>query len=54
MLYYYAIELLSNYGGYKNAFLTIKLRVPSRTFEILDGVNEDYTRLEKPSIFVLI
>ena len=48
------MELLSNYGGYKNAFLTTKLRVPSRTFEILDGVNEDYTRLEKPSIFVLI
>jgi hypothetical protein len=48
------MELLSNYGGYKNAFLTTKLRVPSRTFEILDGVNEDYTRLEKPSIFALI
>jgi len=54
MLYYYAMELLSNYGGYKNAFLTTKFRVPSRTFEMLDGVNEDYMSGEKLSIFVLI
>ena len=55
MFCYYTIVLLSNYGGYKNAFLTTKFSVPSLTFYIFDGVNEDYIIVEKPSIlFVLM